>query len=214
MVIFELFMLIPMVLHLSYNIVLFGMIPLTIVFSLIAIIVHGKETYNDFKENMKSSYTKIVYVVGIVFATYVAVMAVSLGDGWLFSPMIMSSIQNGVIFSHNGVEVMGEIQSMHYTDGYYLFQSMLASLSPIDPFVFVMTYMKFIETIIIVMMMAILSNFVFTKYRTPVYVLQVLAVFLVVNLFTIYTNTNEINPFTQLQISPLFQASTNSGKNE
>jgi hypothetical protein len=193
MVIFEILMLIPMVLHMSYNLVLFGMFPATIILSLFVFIKHGKETLIDFKENIKTNFVKTVYLIGIVFSTYVAVMAVSLGDGWLFSSMIMSSIQNGVIFSHNGIEVMGEIQSLHYTDGYYLFQSMLASLSLIDPFVFVMTYMKFIESMIIIMMLALLSNIVFKKHRTSVYILQVLSIFLVINLFTIYVNTNEIN---------------------
>jgi hypothetical protein len=190
---FEIMMLVPMVRHLSYDIVLYFMLPLSFFISLFVIYQNGKATLIDFKEAFKESFVKIVYIVGGLFSSYVAFMAVSLGDGWLFSSMVMSSIQNGIIFSHNGVEVMGDIQSLHYTDGYYLYQSMLASLSPIDPFVFVMTYMKFIEAMMITLMMALLSNVVFTKYRKYIYLLQVIAVFLVINLFTIYVNTNEIS---------------------
>lgn len=170
--------------------------------SILLLIIYGFLIFKnvDYFNNLKSRYSNrfkiLVTAFSLIFGAMLFFLATGYGDSWLYGSMVLSSIDNNAIFSNNGVSVGGAIQSFHYTDGIYLFQSFLTSFSPIDSYVFLITFIKFLEGVILISTIGFIVEFFIKNNRSVVFI--VVAMFLMIgqHLFTMYPTTDEIYTHT------------------
>lgn len=170
------------------------LILLVIVYSIL--IFKNLDYFTTLKIRYSNRFKILVTVFSLIAGLLISILATGYGDSWLYSSMILSSIDNNIIFSNNGISIGGEIQSFHYTDGIYLLQSILTSLSPIDNYVFLVTFVKFLEGVIIVSTIGFVVDFFIKKNKSIVFIVVAMFLLLGKNLFTRYPTGDEIYTHT------------------
>ncbi len=189
--IFELFSLIPMLMRMNFKLYLMiflGLLVIVYVF----IIFKNKDYFSNLKRRLQQRYTLVVLAMATITGIVVFFLATGLGDGWLFSAMALSGTSNNAIFSHNGIEVNGAIQSFHYLDGYYLFQTVLAGLAPGNDYTFILSFFKFLEVFVIVSTMGFVVDYFFKKNRSVIFLVVSVCFLCGSPLFTSYPDNDEI----------------------
>ena len=193
---FQLINLLFMIKHSSFIPVLLFNLLLIILIFLILLWKSGKEWINDLIKKCKNEYFKIFLIITMIFGSYLFIFATSSGDAWLFAPMTISCIDNNLIFSNNGVNVNGVIQSFHGYESYYLLQAILAKISGIDPYVYINSFFKLLEAIIISSGIAFMVSNFFKNNRIYYYILIILTYIMGKSFFTSYPLHNEIDLHT------------------
>lgn len=189
--IFELFSLIPMLMRMNFKLYLMIFLGLLVVVYMY-LIFKNKDYFAVLKQRLQQRYTLIVLAMATLTGIVVFFLATGLGDGWLFSAMALSGISNNAIFSHNGIEVNGAIQSFHYLDGYYLFQTVLAGLAPGNDYTFILSFFKFLEVFVIVSTIGFVIDYFFKKNRSVIFLVVSVCFLCGSPLFTSYTDSEEI----------------------
>lgn len=190
--IFELFSLIPMITRMNFHrylMVFLGVFVIAYGF----LFIKNLDYFKNFAERIRQRYVLIVVTMATIVGLVMFFLATGYGDSWLFSPMVLSGIDNNAIFSNNGISVNGPIQSFHYTDGYYLFQTILASLAPGDDFTFLLSFFKFIEGFIIVSSLGFIIDYFFKQNRSIIFLVVSICLLVGMPLFTPYPNFDEIS---------------------
>lgn len=189
---FELIGIVPMFFHQQFNqFLLFFFILLAIVYGLL-IAKNLKIYINDLNMRLHNRYYLVITIVAFMCAAIIGYLAIGMGDSWLFSPMILSTITNNQIFAHNGTLLNGEIQSFHFLDGYYLFQAILAKIGVGNDFTFITTFPKAIEAFIIIQTIGMIVNYFIDKNKNLIFLVVTLCLMIGVPIFTNYPQYNEI----------------------
>lgn len=189
---FEIFSLIPMLIHANFNYYLISLLVVTVISLIILIIKNYQDYVNNIKQRFKDKNNIIILFMAIFSGLIVGIFSFASGDSWLYSPMLLSCLENGKIFSHNGIEINGAIQSFHYTDGYYLFQAVLAKLSIGNPFVFITTYFKFLEGFILAAILYMTIDGFTKKNKIVVFIIVLFSTLLGCSLFANYVGNDEV----------------------
>ena len=189
--IFQILSIIPMVMHLNFNLFRNIIVILFLGISFILLKKYLKE-YVNFYKTSKKDFLKTYLILSVVLAISLFLLCVGYGDTWLYSSMSLSSIETNKIFNSNGFELGGLIQSWHYTDSYYLLQAILASFYKGDQFVYLITFIKVIEAFIIISGFALFIEFYLLKNKKLTLIIAALSIILGLNFFTPYNLVNEV----------------------
>ena len=198
---FQIINLIPMYLHANFigtliiNVILFTSIILFIS------IKYGKEWLDITKKNLKLPIFKAFLIIAPTFGLILFLFATSSIDSWLFAPMTLSSIDNNIIFSNNGTEVNGVIQSLHGFDSFYLLQGFLAKISQFDGYFYITSFTKFLEGILITSSFALMINYFFKKNQTMLFIIIIITIIFGFPTFTNYPNFHEVSIQTYKMLS-------------
>lgn len=126
------------------------------VFVWLAYILRNKR-YVQWKLNLKKN---IFCIIGIGFVTSIVVLCSYVySDSWLYSAMITSTIENNLIYSHNGTLANVHLSIMHHRfESYYLWQATVAMLYQGNYLVGLITAYKIFDGFLIVLSFMELGN--------------------------------------------------------
>ncbi|MFV0288571.1 MAG: DUF6077 domain-containing protein, partial [Mycoplasmatales bacterium] len=119
-----------------------------------------------------NTFTKtklLVYFVGLLVGLYVGMIATSINDSILYLPMVLHPLQtNSLTYSFGNV---------HVFDGYYKFLSFItyyASTGINSSYIFLTTFYKALEVVVIINSFAFIAEQVFSKREKTVFLIMVI----------------------------------------
>lgn len=155
----------------------------------------------------KIKFDKIPYLPLIIGAVtlVLALSSIVYSDSWLYAPMITSTIENNMIYSHNGLLADVKLSVMHHRfESYYLWQAVVAMTYRGNYLIGLITEYKILDGMLIVFsFMELGHQFKFSKLKSALFALSMFIMLVSQNGFL------DISPFqtTEPPIQ-LFQIST------
>ena len=188
---FQMFSLFFMVYHAKFTLYRLLLLILLAIIYLFLFYKH-RDYFTSFKEKFKDKYFILVLVLSILFAILVALISLPLADSWLYGALTFSTIDNNVIYSHNGHVVNGKIMSFHFCDGIYLFYSVIISLLKIDNLVAYLTIGKIIEAFLIIFSLGSVCQAFFNIHKRLMLTVMTVLMFCGCFFFSQYPNYGEV----------------------
>ncbi len=155
--------------------------------------------YIQFK--FKVSDKPYVELILMFVATILILKSTVYSDSWLYSAMITSTIENNLIFSHNGTLSNVQLTIMHHRfEGYYLWQAVVAMAYAGNYLVSLVTEYKILDAFILIFsFMEMGHQFKLSKIKSAMLALSIFFVLTGDATYSIFQTTEP--PVQLLQIS-------------
>lgn len=152
----------------SFSMFLLALVPFGILW-LGYIVINRK--YITWKIKVDAPYVGLVI---IIIALILELSSIVYSDSWLYSAMITSTIENNVIYSHNGTLANVQLSIMHHRfESYYLWQAVVAMTYTGNYLVGLITEYKILDAVLIVFsFMELGHQFKFSKLKSSLFALS------------------------------------------
>lgn len=159
-----------------------------------------KEYINNIK-TYKNKFSLITITISIIFFIILFIQGQGLVDSWLYSPMVLSSINNDAIFTNDGYNNLVSSPLVHILDGFYLLQAILVKIIPSsDKFIILISSMKFIDAFILIGCLALAINLIINKFKIPTLIIVSISYLIGCSIFSAYNYTDELFAHTFLSM--------------
>ncbi len=112
----------------------------------IVLIVKNKQYFS-----IKVKLAKEIICLLLIVMLIIIGKSIIYSDSWLYSAMITSTIENNLIFSHNGLQAFVKLDLMHHRfDSYYLLQATIAFLFSGNYLIALISEYKILDCVLIV----------------------------------------------------------------
>lgn len=172
--------------HSSFRVFTFIVLTLSIL-SLILIFnkYKIKAVFLELKEYVLSKDMYIVYFLFIVMALMTLILGSSVVDSWLYTPMVLDTIETDIIYYTTNVT--------HNFDSYYLFNSVIIYIAAGRDYFTLILLMGAFENIMFLLALKTINDRYFKGYNTILLPLQLIAVFSGVSLFLPHYGSKDIS---------------------